>query len=257
MRDKSARWRLILPLALLMLAVLACGGFQVRVTPAPATPTASPEAATPEAGVTLTAAPTEAVAATATITATAAPTAAPAQPGALAVGGTAKVTVTGGLNMREQADRQSRQVGKLNSGAIVTIIGGPSQADDYTWWQVDDGKGLKGWVAEGSGADKWLVPEAPPAAGTGGATSRLVNRPIQLGDTVQVTTGGTQVLTIRQEAGLDAAAVARALNGTEFVVRGGPVRQDELTWWHLENDQMQGWAAEGRGEDRWLTPVER
>jgi hypothetical protein len=257
MRDQAARWRLITPLALLMLAMLACGGFQVRVTPSPAPPTETPEPATPEtAAATPTVAATEDAADGATATATVAPTAAPAQPGALAVGGTAKVNVSGGLNMREQPTRQSKQVGKLNSGVVVTIIGGPTQADNYTWWQVDNGSGLKGWVAEGSGADKWLAPEAAPAPSTGGG-GRLVNRPIQLGDTVQVTTDGTQVLTVRQEAGLSGTAVARVLRGTEFVVRGGPVRQDELLWWQLENDKVKGWAAEGRGEDRWLTPFER
>jgi hypothetical protein len=50
--------------------------------------------------------------------------------------------------------------------------------------------------------------------------------------------------------------VARSLPGTQFTVRGGPVRQDNYLWWQLEGEQVKGWAAEGEEGDRWLTPVE-
>jgi hypothetical protein len=29
-----------------------------------------------------------------------------------------------------------------------------------------------------------------------------------------------------------------------------------MLWWQLEGEKVNGWAAEGQGEDRWLTPVE-
>jgi hypothetical protein len=191
----------------------------------------------------------------ATVTPTAEATATLQTPTGLAVGATAKVNAAGGLNVREQASRNAKQVGKLNSGAVVTLIGGPTTADGYTWWQMDNGSGLQGWVAAGTASDPWLLPQEATSTGTGGA-GRLVNRPIELGDRVQVTTQGNQVLTVRDGAGLGGTAIARVVAGTEFIVRGGPVRENEMLWWQLEGDEVNGWAAEGQGEDRWLTPVE-
>lgn len=256
MRDEQARWRLLVPLILLFLSMAACGGFQVRVTPSPEPPTATPEAASiATAAPTATkAAPTKAPS---TTTPTAAPTSAPAaQPAGLAIGGTAKVTAGGGLNVRDKPTRQGKQVGKLNVNTVITLTGGPTQADSFTWWEIENGSGLKGWVASGTASETWLQPQAPAPASTGSSGSRLVNRPIKVGDRVQVTTDPNQILTVRGSAGLDGVAVARALRGTEFAVTGGPIRENEMLWWQLEGEKGNGWAAEGKGEDRWLTPIE-
>jgi uncharacterized protein YgiM (DUF1202 family) len=191
----------------------------------------------------------------ATATPTAEATATTQAPAGLAVGGTAKINAGGGLNVRDKAARNAKQVGKLNNGAVVTLIGGPTEAGGYTWWEVDNGSGLKGWVATGTASDPWLVPQAPASPASAGSR-KLVNRPIQVGDRVQVTTLGNQVLTVRENAGTGATPVARVVKGTEFLVRGGPVRENDMLWWQLEGEKVNGWAAEGQGEDRWLTPVE-
>ncbi|PKO23638.1 MAG: hypothetical protein CVU38_02990 [Chloroflexi bacterium HGW-Chloroflexi-1] len=243
---------MLLPLGMLILVSLACGGFQVRVTPtvgptpaAPA-PTAAPTApATPApTAVPQAAVPTE--------TALPTPTFLPA-PG-LAVGQMARVAASGGLNVRDQAATTGQKVGKLDVDAVVKLVSGPTQGESYTWWQIDDGAGLVGWVAAGTAEDKWLAPDvgAGPAAGGG----KLSNRAVRLGDRVQVTTEEGKVLTVREAAGIDAPAVARVLPGTQFIVRGGPVRQDSFLWWQLEGEEVKGWAAEGQEGDRWLTPVE-
>ena len=180
------------------------------------------------------------------------PTSIPA-PG-LAVGQTARVAASGGLNVRDQAATTGNQVGKLNADAVVKVIGGPVQGENYTWWQIDDGAGVVGWVAAGTLEDKWLAPDAGAGPATGGG--ELSNRAVRLGDRVQVTTEEGKVLTVREAAGIDATAVARVLPGTQFVVRGGPVRLDGFLWWQLEGEEVKGWAAEGQEGDRWLTPVE-
>jgi hypothetical protein len=74
---------------------------------------------------------------------------------------------------------------------------------------------------------------------------------------VQVTTEEGKMLTLREAAGTGSAPVARALPGTQFTVRSGPVRQDGYLWWEVEGEQVKGWAAEGEEGDRWLTPVEQ
>jgi pSer/pThr/pTyr-binding forkhead associated (FHA) protein len=39
-------------------------------------------------------------------------------------------------------------IGQLCDGQVVTITEGPTEADGWKWWGVDDGAGLKGWAAE-------------------------------------------------------------------------------------------------------------
>ena len=251
--------RIWLPLGLLVLAMVACGGFQVRVTPtvAPA-PTAEPSAPSGEA-LAPTAEPTLAPPATAPATAAPVSVETPApppttEPTTLAPGRTARVVAGGGLNMRDVASAKGKQIGRLLQGAVVTVVAGPTQADDYAWWQVDNGAGQVGWVAAGTADDPWLVPEQNTGPAQGGGN--LVNRAVKLGDRVQVTTEGNQLLSVRETPGKNAALAARVVRGAQFAVRGGPTKQDDLVWWQLEGENVSGWAAEGDGTTRWLMPIE-
>jgi len=255
MEAKPIRWPIGLPVAMLLFAMLACGGFQVRVTP---TPKPSPTATAAESIMVPTATLSPTTEPTAVTTATIVPSPSPAQAAAsLAIGGKASVMAGGGLNVRAQASSKGKQIGRLNAKAIVTLLEGPVQADNYAWWKVDNSAGLIGWVAAGPANDPWLVPAAavtvtvqPPG------TPQLVNRAIKLGDRVQVTTAPGQPLTVRDSAGKTATAIAKVMPGAQFTVRDGPVKQDGLTWWELEGDTVKGWAADGDGVDRWLTPLE-
>ena len=248
-----------IPLGILVLAMLACGGFQVRVTPTAEPPTPIDEPVTSEEAPTPTAEPTPA--APTEVAPTPQPLVTPSQVPApsvesavLQAGAIANVIAGGGLNMRDRASASAEQIGRLTQGAKVTVVAGPEEADNYTWWQVDNGAGMVGWVAAGPEADPWLAPEQPEGPATGGG--QLVNRAIKLGDRVQVTTEGNQLLSIRETPGKNAALAARVLMGTQFNVRGGPTTQDDIVWWQLEGDKVSGWAAEGDGDNRWLTPVE-
>jgi hypothetical protein len=249
-----------LPIGFLVLAMVACGGFQVRVTPT-VTPLPTEELATSTAEAPApTAEPTLAPATPAQdtpvpIEASTQSPQAPAGDGTLAPGQAARVMAGGGLNMRDVASTKGTLLGRVPQGAVVTIVAGPSQADNYTWWQIDNGSGQVGWVAAGSPEDPWLAPDQQSAPATGGG--KLVDRDIRLGDTVQVTTKDNQFLSIRETPGKNAALAARVLTGTQFTVRGGPTKQDDYTWWQLEGEKVSGWAAEGDGTDRWLTPVEK
>jgi hypothetical protein len=258
MRRNRAQWRALLPGALLLLATLACGGFQLRPT---AVPDSSGSAAGKSTATTrparVTPTPTSAAP---TVAPTIAPTITPTlaiETGGLAVGQAVRVLAVGGINVRDKAGTTGKQVGKLSPNQVVTIKSGPVQADNFTWWQVDTGSGLTGWVSSGPVNDPWLKTDKAPAVTPAAGGGRLVERPIKVGDLVQVTTLEGRVLTLRDAANKDAAPVARILPGTVFTVRAGPESQGDLTWWQIEGDQVKGWAAEGDGTDRWLTPIER
>lgn len=62
----------------------------------------------------------------------------------------AQVSVTDGpLNMRASASTEADIVAELETGAILTVLSGPEEAEEYTWWQVvDETGGNQGWVAE-------------------------------------------------------------------------------------------------------------
>jgi SH3-like domain-containing protein len=249
---KTALWRLFLPLLLVLPAMVACGGFQIRVTPA-ASPSPQINQKTTQVTRPPATTPTATIAATRPPTAT--PSATPTQVAGLASGKSARVSASGGVNMRDKPNSAARLLGRLAPNITVNIKDGPTDADGFTWWLVDDGTGNVGWVAAGTADDPWLTVEK----GSGPATNsgKLVNRAVRLGDRVQVTTQDGKMLTLREAAGTSSSPAARALPGTQFTVRGGPVRQDSYLWWQLEGEQVNGWAAEGEEGDRWLTPVEQ
>ena len=228
MNRRPRHWPLFLALAMWLLAMLACGGFQVRVTPTPkpsATATESKPAATvPPAKTAASASKAEATA-TPTATTAPSPTAAPA---GLAPGAKVRVAASGGINIRDKASAKGKQVGRLNANAVVTLLEGPTQADKYAWWKVDNGAGLVGWAALGPANDPWLVPVAPAAAATAAPNApKLVDRPIKLGDRVQVTTSPGQWLTVRETAGKDSDRESQGETGHAFHGTRGP---DQAGW---------------------------
>lgn len=242
------QWPVFIAFGILALTMLACGGFQLR--PGQTTPTATRPR------------PTETLAAIATAPATVQPLAAvtptparAAAPGGLGTGAKARVAADA-VNVRSEAKAAGAKVATLPNGTVVSITGGPVTADNFTWYQIDNGSGVKGWAATGPADSPWLVPEGGAAAATS-TGPHLVNRQIKVGDLVEVTTQNDQVLTIRDSAGKNAEAAAKVTPGTRFTVKSGPVQQDGLTWWQLQGEQVKGWAADGDGQTRWLTPVEQ
>ncbi len=61
-----------------------------------------------------------------------------------------KVVVAGtgnaGLNVRAGAGTGHPRIKTLPDGAVLEIIGGPKDADGYTWYQVRDESGATGWA---------------------------------------------------------------------------------------------------------------
>lgn len=62
----------------------------------------------------------------------------------------AEVVVTEGpLNLRASASTEADIVTVLETGAVLTVLSGPEESEDFAWWQVvDTNTGNQGWVAE-------------------------------------------------------------------------------------------------------------
>jgi len=100
-------------------------------------------------------------------------------------------------------------------------------------------------------AEIWTVtptplPTATPHPTAGGQPS-TVSGDFIVGTRVRVVGTGEAGLNLRSAAGLSAERVDIAVEGTNFIVAGGPAEADGLTWWLLKdetNPQREGWAAE-------------
>jgi hypothetical protein len=74
----------------------------------------------------------------------------------IAVGNKVRVTATGGsgINFRDQPTIAGKLLRKLPEDGVYEVIGGPQEADGYTWWQLrDSSDGTLGW-----GAQNFLAP---------------------------------------------------------------------------------------------------
>ncbi len=88
-----------------------------------------------------------------------------APPPRLQVGGEA-VVVANQLNMRALPSAETGISVKLYLHTHLTIIAGPSCNGLYTWWRVESPNGSRGWIAEGTWQEYYVVPaedaEQPP-----------------------------------------------------------------------------------------------
>lgn len=74
----------------------------------------------------------------------------PEAPSILVVGGNGSVTGTGsdGVNMRQGDGIDYPVLETIAEGTVFELIGGPSEADGYSWWQIRLDNGTEGWVAQ-------------------------------------------------------------------------------------------------------------
>jgi hypothetical protein len=68
----------------------------------------------------------------------------------ITVGATVKIVDTGpnGLNFRKNPSRTAEKIRTLPEGNLYEVVGGPTDADGLTWWQLKDpNDGSSGWGA--------------------------------------------------------------------------------------------------------------
>lgn len=129
------------------------------------------------------------------------------------------VVVDGPANLRSAAGISNSVVAVLKTGDLLTVTGGPSAADGYTWYRVTAESGSSGWVA-GELLDK-----------VGWST----------GDVVYVTTDS---LNVRSEAGVNSTVLDTIFEGTIAVITGGPTNVDGRDWYKIDvSGVVSGWVA--------------
>ncbi len=64
-------------------------------------------------------------------------------------------------------------VGKQTAGAFGTLVGGPSNANGYTWWNIKYDAGASGWTAEDFLQKPVVAASAPKATALGVLLTQL------------------------------------------------------------------------------------
>lgn len=138
-------WLMLLGIAIVSVVICAAAGRSVLSTFANAvpTPTRTPTIVRP----TVTLLPTASPAPTLTPT--------PNVPRTIAKGG--YVVVTNGVNFRKDAATTAQIIRTLGEGEVLEVIGGPTDANNLTWWQLRDPNGSEGWAVK-----DYIQPTAPP-----------------------------------------------------------------------------------------------
>jgi hypothetical protein len=91
----------------------------------------------------------------------------------LQVGTIARVLPGDPNNIRALPSSGAERVGQIPAGASFTVIGGPTCADNLTWWQVNF-NGIIGWTAEAAANGVyWLEPVSGGSGGGGSPSDAL------------------------------------------------------------------------------------
>lgn len=76
----------------------------------------------------------------------------PEQPGIIGIGTRVLVADTGnaGLSIRVEASTAGERLGVAQDGETLLVVGGPEEADGYTWWFLRDelNSAREGWAVE-------------------------------------------------------------------------------------------------------------
>lgn len=179
------------------------------------------------------------------------------QPGRLAPGGTARVTLFPNQpnRVRNNASFQGTVLGYIPAGGVFTVLSGP-YCDGFTnWWQVNYA-GLSGYTAEGDGfSTYWLEPISytpPPPTVPPPACSPAPR--LAIGSSGRVTPGLPN--TLRSGPGVSGTARIGRIPATGiFTLISGPnCASDGRWWWQVNYQGLVGWTAEGQGNVYWLEP---
>ncbi len=167
----------------------------------------------------------------------------------IGIGATVRTT-SPAVNLRAEPGVNTNSITQLDEGIELLVIGGPEEADEYTWWQVQgvEDPSIEGWLAvdfielvAGAPTDGTSQGTPTPEA-TAGATPNAGE--FAPGTIVAVTEDNVR---IREEASINAEPVEVFPLGTEFEITGASVEADDYTWFPVElvaDPTVTGWIVE-------------
>jgi len=145
----------------------------------------------------------------------------PINPARIAIGDTVGLT-TDGINVRATTSLSARVIRILLAGDIVYVVGGPRQAEGYTWFRLATDYG-DGWAV-----DQYLKRESAAPLATG-ATARVRDGELNL----------------RSEASEGADIIGVLADSTFVEVIEGRKEADGRRWLRVHSSRFgSGWAAE-------------
>lgn len=130
------------------------------------------------------------------------------------------------VNVRSGAGTGYSVIDQLNYGEIGEVIGGPSTANGYTWYQIQYEVSLTGWVA---GTFLSISNTPPPSGGFGVNSWIMVDDP---------------PVNLRSGAGTSYGVVASLVNNQGVQVTGTPTNANGYTWYPVQTlGVASGYAA--------------
>lgn len=144
-----------------------------------------------------------------------------AQESATFTAGQAVIVNADALNVRSDASVDSDIVATLQNGTWATIVDGPVAGGDYDWYQIEYDE-VNGWVA----AD--FLADAATAGSLASGATVIVN---------------TEALNLRSAAGSTSDVVEILEAGAEGQVIGGPETADDMDWYQVDFDGVEGWVS--------------
>jgi quercetin dioxygenase-like cupin family protein/uncharacterized protein YgiM (DUF1202 family) len=148
------------------------------------------------------------------------------------------------VNVRESASIDADVVEQVAAGVEMTILSGPEEADDFTWYEVEiNSSGATGWVVE----DFIDTPDDVAEEATPEATAEANGTPEAVVDFAE---GDAVVLNdsdvrLRAEPSIEGEVLDTLDEGTELTIVSGPEEADDFTWYEVEtaDGELSGWIV--------------
>src|SRR5690606_2521439 len=136
--------------------------------------------------------------------------------------------VTEAPNKRANAGSNYGIIATLPAGTTGSVIGGPSNASGYTWWQVRTSSGQQGWVVS-----NWIVRLSSSNPGNPSGFEKGVSVRTSI------------AVNLRQDAGTNYPIVATLSSNANGVITDGPRVATGYTWWRIRaTTGQEGWAVQ-------------
>ena len=147
--------------------------------------------------------------------------------------------------------QNSRGVGWLPPGVVMTITDGQVEANGLLWWKIQsDLARLTGWTPERDESSFFLGPVEERALCT-----HAVRTLLHKGDGAVVIS--PRAIHVRQTPSFEGVITDEFATGTALTVVDGPLCANEIVWWNIRADPLPAprWIAEGQAGQRFLIPT--